>query len=70
MIVVDHRGERTEMPESALIGPFEGGYDNENETAHWYELYLCRCHGEIVKKSLWLFLKKGVVATSEVGSIG
>lgn len=48
------------MDEAGLLGPFEGGYDNENETAHWYELYICRCHGDIVKKSLHLTLKKGL----------
>lgn len=70
MILVDHRGARTEMPEAELLGPFEGGYENDNEIARWYELYICKCHGEIVKKSLDLHLKTTLLADLFAGQIG
>lgn len=58
------------MDASDLIGPFDGGYENDNETSHWYEGYLCKCHGEIVKKSLDLRLKKGLEALIKAEILG
>lgn len=59
------------MPEAELLGPFEGGYENDNEIARWYDLYLCRCHGDVVKRSAHVTLKKWPeFVQAEVGSIG
>lgn len=69
MVLVDHRGERCEMDENDLLGPFDGGYEDDNEIMRWFDGYICCCHGEIVKKSVHLTLKKGVTMIAEVGSL-
>lgn len=67
MIEVFHRGANAQMNESDLFGPFDGGYEDDNEIAQFYEGYLCRCHFEVVKKSLRLHLKKGLSTLLEAG---
>lgn len=69
MIAVYHRGSDALMNESELFGPFEGGYEDETKVHHFYETYLCRCHGDIVKQSRRNDFKVGISTLLEAGQL-
>jgi hypothetical protein len=56
-----------EMDESQLVA-FTTEVDNENEHAT-ITGYVCKCHEEIVQRSVHVALKKGPSLFSEVGGI-
>lgn len=69
-VLVEHPlGTRCEMDESELV-PFSGEVDNENEHTT-YSGYVCKCHEQVVQRSVHVTLKKTqALSKGAIGELG
>ena len=67
-ILVEHPfGTRVEMDESELVA-FSGEVDNENEHTT-VTGYVCKCHEQVVQRSVHVRLKKSLAMFGEAGGV-